>query len=735
MATTGKNTTRPISRASTTPPSVTNTGSAARKGRSRIMGTPTREEALAKAPGKVKTADKAMLYLSEHCYAPDEAPLSLHTIAFILLQIAAASGSATDSDGIKAVAFLLEEIEIHGMAEALTNRLTAKMDDKVSEVSQILIDAKEQEVEYLKVQREELEGVREEVSEAAKLLVESKDELAGAQANLENAVGKMAECCTTAMKTIAEQVSNMASIASLEPRNPSATATTGTPNALPNHPHITDSFSYTHITGQHLPSTHATNISRNNNKHRQFTIQQTTREDDMGLDSLSELEVIAKLQLAYDTMTVNKDLAPKEVRFTSVCKMKKGGILFDVNTDAIADWLRIKDTQKDFTKHFSAMAVVQGYQFRVLAKFVPVSFDVESPHAISGIEEANYLMAGSIVEVGWIKRADRCSATQQVAHLKISFAKIDQANEAIEKGLSIQGKGVNVRQMIVEPQRCAKHQLYGHDNNRGAPHFTRNCTWTHNVCGLCGNMHRTSECSTTMLGSVQCANCKVVGREHCGHTVHSRTCPTFLEMKQRYDQRHGSQQYHFFVTDDTKTWEANPNTTSAPQAHSPTQDTQYYSTPPPNQLQRPAYSQPPPGLSGPPKQRTQQQAKANDSRPKGIQLSASNRVPMGQGRINRYYVIAGAIAEDDKVDKEIQATEGFNSKAPQKANKATAKPNQTWADATEAIFDPQPRQMTPVTPELTSTSNARHYSSSPLRFPSTASPASKPASTQETVSK
>lgn len=126
----------------------------------------------------------------------------------------------------------------------------------------------------------------------------------------------------------------------------------------------------------------------------------------MGLDALSELEIVRKLKLAYKTMTVGKDLVPTDLCVTSVCRMKKGGILFNFNLDAAVDWLRNNKTQKDFTRHFSATTIVQSYQFRVLAEFVPVSFDTDSPHTVASIEEANYLSAGSITEVRWVKRAD-----------------------------------------------------------------------------------------------------------------------------------------------------------------------------------------------------------------------------------------------------------------------------------------------------------------------------------------
>lgn len=107
-----------------------------------------------------------------------------------------------------------------------------------------------------------------------------------------------------------------------------------------------------------------------------------------------------------------------------------------------------------------------------------------------------------------------------------------------------------VRQMVVEPQRCAKCQLYGHDNNQGAPHFARDCRWTHDICGLCGNMHRASDCTAQMPEESYCVNCQTKG-----HTVHNRSCPTFVEMQKKTDRLYADQQFQFFVTSDAKTWE------------------------------------------------------------------------------------------------------------------------------------------------------------------------------------
>lgn len=726
-------TARPASRApSTTPPATVPI--ATRKSRSQPTVTLAREDAIAAAPGDLKVPEKAIGYLSSQGYAPPDAELSLATLSFILLQLAAASGSATDSNGIKAVAFLLEEISTHGLAMSLADRIMGRINEQVSEVAQTLVSAKAKEVEYFRTsaleQKKGLEVVRAEVSKATEQMERSRDGLEGTTNSLENAVGEVAEFFKTSIDQISEQV--LAITSHEAPANSQTATRSPATSSTP-----ADPFSYAAATRQHLPSTHASIISRNNDKRRQFTIHPAGPTDDMGLGLLSELEIVAKLQLAFETMTVEKVTAPTDIRFTSVRRMKKGGIIFDLNSDAAADWLRDEATQKNFTEHFSATAVVTGYQFRVLVEFVPVSFEADSPYASTQLEEANNLPAGSITDIGWVKKAERRSANQQVAHLKLSFSRIEHANLAIEKGLSIQGKGVSVRQMVVEPQRCAKCQLYGHNNNKGAPHYARDCAWTHDVCGLCGGMHRTSTCEAPMPASARCANC-MVGEKHefRGHTVHSRSCPTFGDLKSRYAEKNASQQYRFFVTEDTKTWEttvSNPMPAPRPAY----QDEQYYPAPPPNQLQRPDYPRPQQQqyVQAPPRRRPA----VSRTGPRGMQMSATNTVPLGQTNLNRWMAIAETLTEQDAVDDEIEGNTGGITVGAV-TNNATAIPGATaWADDTSTGLPPLPKTTTdaptphlapstPVQPSTLPSTRAHSVLPSPMRFPSA------PPTTPKTVS-
>lgn len=172
----------------------------------------------------------------------------------------------------------------------------------------------------------------------------------------------------------------------------SAHPTIGTTSTLPTAPGAQGSpggaFSYAAVTRQHLPVSHVANVARNNEKRRQFTFHPIDQEGDMGLGKLTDVEIIEKLKLASETTTEEKEVAPQGIRFSSVRRMKKSDVSFELNSDDAASWLRDPDTQQDFTGQ------QQGYQFCVLAEFVPISFDTEATYAIQTVTAQNSLRPG-----------------------------------------------------------------------------------------------------------------------------------------------------------------------------------------------------------------------------------------------------------------------------------------------------------------------------------------------------
>ncbi|KAJ3746962.1 hypothetical protein EV360DRAFT_31179, partial [Lentinula raphanica] len=112
------------------------------------------------------------------------------------------------------------------------------------------------------------------------------------------------------------------------------------------------------------------------------------------------------------------------------------------------------------------------------------------------------------------------------------------ANQAISNGIIVQGKSLEARRSLPEPQRCLKCQKLGH--------FVKECKRDEDVCGRCAKRHSTNSCSSTEL---LCANCNTPG-----HGAADRACPSFTKRTRALYERRADIQYRFFVTDIPETW-------------------------------------------------------------------------------------------------------------------------------------------------------------------------------------
>lgn len=117
--------------------------------------------------------------------------------------------------------------------------------------------------------------------------------------------------------------------------------------------------------------------------------------------------------------------------------------------------------------------------YQVVVDWVPTTFDPKQLGALTTIEDASELQNGAIVQVRWIKPITMRSPGQKSALAIFGFNTREEANQAIEKGLFVEGKKVWARKQTQEPKRCLKCQCFGE-------HRAANCTSIHEVCGRCG---------------------------------------------------------------------------------------------------------------------------------------------------------------------------------------------------------------------------------------------------------
>ncbi|KIJ25710.1 hypothetical protein M422DRAFT_193111, partial [Sphaerobolus stellatus SS14] len=93
-------------------------------------------------------------------------------------------------------------------------------------------------------------------------------------------------------------------------------------------------------------------------------------------------------------------------------------------------------------------------------------------------------------------------------------------------GIVIRGKRVRARKMAREPCRCLKCQKVE------ANHIAVNCSSEKDICGTCGEEHRTAECKEIDPNKFKCVNCKTHG-----HASWGRECPAYQHAAHRLRQR------------------------------------------------------------------------------------------------------------------------------------------------------------------------------------------------------
>ena len=90
-----------------------------------------------------------------------------------------------------------------------------------------------------------------------------------------------------------------------------------------------------------------------------------------------------------------------------------------------------------------------GAQFKkrnhpVIAFYVPLNLNMDSPRHMKEKEEVNNILLGALVNLHWIKPPARRAPTQTCGHLILTFSDPDAANRAKTIGLIICNKRVSV---------------------------------------------------------------------------------------------------------------------------------------------------------------------------------------------------------------------------------------------------------------------------------------------------
>ncbi|KAH9955353.1 hypothetical protein BC827DRAFT_1321218 [Russula dissimulans] len=255
-----------------------------------------------------------------------------------------------------------------------------------------------------------------------------------------------------------------------------------------------------------------------------------TEGNDVLTKSLGEIKL--KAEDILNSME-DKD-KPGNIRIEAVLKTRIKAIILTMNSKESVAWLKEPPNDETFLTLFAGNAHFSYRKYNIVVPSVPITFDPMSRVQIEEIEEVNGLQDFTIAKAKWIKPIGRRSPGQTHAYAILRTTSAQAANLLIRDRLIIHGVKVKPIKQKQEPTQCMKCRWWGH--------FARDCTSEVDICGTCGENHRTRSC--TNKGKTYCIACK-----DSMHASWDRDCPEAVRKRAACDERNPENEMPFFPTE------------------------------------------------------------------------------------------------------------------------------------------------------------------------------------------
>ena len=300
--------------------------------------------------------------------------------------------------------------------------------------------------------------------------------------------------------------------------------------------------SYSEALRTSMPVSHINTLTRAKMRSRQILINKDPSANIDVFSSLNEQELVMKANIA--AAKIEAAGRPGNKIFIGVKKLANGGIVFDLATNEINEW--IQTNKKEFINKFSTAAIMKDHTVSIIVEYIPTNHTPDALAELRRIKRNSQLPANTLASTRWVKLLQRRSPGQTTAHIIAKFSSIKAANLSIRGGLIITGKRTWGRRLRREPRRCLKCQKLN------ARHMAATCD-QNDVCRTCGQGHRTAQCKETDHELFHCKNCNTYG-----HASWDRTCPQFIEICNKLEQTDPENTYKYFPNDSKWTWEQRP---------------------------------------------------------------------------------------------------------------------------------------------------------------------------------
>ena len=246
-----------------------------------------------------------------------------------------------------------------------------------------------------------------------------------------------------------------------------------------------------------------------------------------------------------ELITESEELTKPEMDISvhQIVKMRNGGLILQFNSKEAAEWFKQPEVELTLLPKIDSMAQVKERSFQILVPRVPVTFEPAKEEHLRELEEQNNLYANRIRRAKWIKPTYRRALGQQFAHLALTVSTPEDANLLIRDGIYICSNKIYPRKMKQEQKQCMKCRKWGH--------FAADCLAERDVCGNCGEDHRTKDCPEKERK--YCASCK-----SDTHASWDRECPEFQRRVDRMDENHPENALVYFPTEEDWTLHIRP---------------------------------------------------------------------------------------------------------------------------------------------------------------------------------
>jgi hypothetical protein len=235
---------------------------------------------------------------------------------------------------------------------------------------------------------------------------------------------------------------------------------------------------------------------------------------------------------------------PETVKIEAITRFLNGGMLLQFNSKEATKWLRDPLIEDTFLKKFAKDAYVKEHPFNVLLRRVPIIFEPSNEAHLCEVEEANGLIKFLIIKARWIKPEGRRRKGQTHAHATAIITSANMVNNIIKGGLEICEAKLRPEKLRQELLQCLRCKRWGH--------FAINCSVPEDVCGTCGEAHRTIQCKN--LDKKHCVSCNLDS-----HPSWDRNCLEFIRRCKIFDEKHPENNMVYFPTDEDWTLTTRPD--------------------------------------------------------------------------------------------------------------------------------------------------------------------------------